>query len=62
SKDDVYKLAGNIMIKADKKTIEKELIQKQELLSVRLKSLEKQEDSITKKAEELRNHVMKKMK
>jgi prefoldin beta subunit len=62
SKEDVYKLIGNIMIKTNKEPVEKELKQKQELLSLRLKSIEKQEDTISKKAEELRADVMKKIK
>jgi len=62
SKDDVFKLVGNIMIKSDKTAIEKELKQKQELLALRLKSLEKQETELGKQAEELREEVMKKIK
>jgi len=62
SKDDVYKLVGNIMIKTDKSTIEKELKQKNDLLQLRLKSIEKQETDISKEAEELREEVMKKIK
>ena len=62
SKDDVYKLVGNIMIKANKEDIEKELKQKQDLLALRLKSIEKQETDLTKELEELRAEVMKKIK
>ena len=62
SKDDVFKLVGNIMIKSDKTLIEKELKQKKELLALRLKSIEKQETDIGKEAEELREEVMKKIK
>lgn len=62
SKDDVYKMIGNIMIKASKEDIEKELKQKQELLSLRLKSIERQETDISKQAEQLREEVMKKIK
>jgi len=62
SKDDVYKLIGNIMIKSDKIVIEKELKQKNELLALRLKSIEKQETDISKEAEALREEVMKKIK
>ena len=62
SKDDVYKLVGNIMIKADKTVIEKELKQKNELLALRLKSINKQEADISKEAELLREEVMKKIK
>ena len=62
AKDDVFKLIGNIMIKTDKKETEKELKKKQELLSLRLKSIENQEKELEKQVEELREEVMKKIK
>jgi len=55
---DVYKIVGQIMIKSDKENIEKELKQKQELVNVRLKSLDKQEEEISKRAESLREEVL----
>jgi len=60
--EDVFKLVGQIMIKSDKKKIQEELSKKQELLSLRVKSLEKQEAEITKSLEELKKEVMKKLK
>jgi len=62
AKDDVFKLVGQIMIKADKKKTEEELKKKQELLSLRLKSIEKQESELEKKVEEIKKEVMKKIK
>jgi len=62
SKDDVFKLVGNIMIKSDKKKIEEELKKKQGLLALRLKSIDSQESELSKQAEELKEEVMKKMK
>lgn len=62
SKGDVYKMIGQIMIKTNKNTVESELKRKQELLSLRLKTFEKQESELTKRLEELREEVMKKMK
>ncbi|MEM0465807.1 MAG: prefoldin subunit beta [Candidatus Pacearchaeota archaeon] len=61
TKDDVYKMIGNIMIKTSKENIKKELEQKKELLLLRLKSIENQEEKISKKADELREEVMKKI-
>jgi len=61
SKDDVYKLVGQIMIKSDKNKIEEELKKKQELLSLRLKTFEKQETELTKQLEDLRKEVMEKI-
>lgn len=62
SNEDVFKLVGNIMIKSKKEDIEEELKKKQELLTLRLKSIETQETEFTKKSEELREEVMKKIK
>ncbi|MEK6872803.1 MAG: prefoldin subunit [Nanoarchaeota archaeon] len=62
SKDDIFKLVGNIMVKAEKKKVEEELKRKKGLLSLRLKSIESQESSLINKAEELKKEVMKKIK
>lgn len=62
SQEDVFKMVGQIMIKTSKDKIEKELKHKKELLSLRLKSIEKQESEFTKGIEELKEDVMKKIK
>jgi len=62
SKGDIYKMIGQIMIKTDKNKVESELKRKQELLSLRLKTLEKQESELTEQLEGLRTEIMKKMK
>lgn len=62
AEDDVFKIVGNIMIKTNKKKTEEELKKKQELLSLRLKSINTQEADLTKQVEEIRKEVMKKMK
>ena len=62
SKGEVYKMIGQIMIKTDKNKVESELKRKQELLSIRLKTLEKQESELTGQLEDLRTEIMKKVK
>lgn len=62
SKDDVFKIVGNIMVKSNKEKIEQDLKKKQELLSLRLKSIESQEKDFSKRAEELKKEVLKKIK
>ena len=62
SKDDVFNLIINIMIKADKEKLEKELKQKKELLALRLTSIEKQEAQLSEQVEKLRKEIMKKIK
>ena len=59
---DVFKMVGQIMIKSDKTKVEEDLKKKQELLALRLKSIDSQETDLSKRAEELREEVMKKIK
>ena len=62
SKGEVFKLIGNIMIKSNAESLEKELKHKKELLSLRIKSIESQEEQLSSQVEELREEVMKKIK
>lgn len=61
SEDDVFKLVGNIMIKADKKTTEEDLTKKKDLLSLRLKSIDSEEKDLTERAESIKKEVMAKI-
>ena len=47
--NEVYKLIGELMIKTDKEKVKEELSTKEKILSMRIKSIEKQEDAFTKK-------------
>ena len=62
SDGEVYKMVGQIMIKSNKDKIKEELTKKQELLSLRLKTFEKQETELTGQLEGLRKDVMAKIK
>lgn len=62
SKDDIFKLVGNIMVKADKLEVEKELKHRKELILLRLRSIEKQESELEEKTEELKEEIMDRMK
>jgi prefoldin beta subunit len=62
SKEDIFKLVSSIMIKTDKSKVIKDLEQRKELLSLRLKSIEKQESHFSEHLQELRDEVMKQMK
>ena len=55
--EDIFKMVGNLMIKADKKKIKEELSNKEKLLDMRIKSIEKQESSLTEKRNSLRKEV-----
>ncbi len=62
TKEDVFKIFGQIMLKVSKEEVEKELSQKKDILSLRLKSIEKQESQIKEGTEKLREEVMKQLK
>jgi prefoldin beta subunit len=62
TKDDVFRIVGQIMLKADKHETEKELQEKKEILNLRLKSIEKQESSFRERAEKLRTELLKEIK
>ncbi len=60
--DSAFKIVGNIMIKSDKDTLQKELSQRKEILELRITSLEKQETQIKDEAKKLQEEVMGKLK
>ncbi len=51
---EVYKAVGNILILQDRKLVEKELKEKNESLELRLKSFQKQEETLIEKLNKLR--------
>jgi len=62
TKEEVYKIAGNIMVKISKEEITKDLKQKKDLITLRLKSIENQEKSLAESSENLRKKVLSKIK
>ena len=62
SGDEVFKIIGQLMIKADKNKVKEELQNKEKILDLRLSTIEKQEISLTEKLTSLRNEVMKQSK
>ena len=56
-----YKIVANIMIDAKKDALEAELKQKKEVLELRIKNLEKQEEKIREKSQKLQKEVLGKM-
>ncbi|MBM3247572.1 prefoldin subunit beta [Candidatus Pacearchaeota archaeon] len=59
---EVYKIAGSLMIKGSKQEILKDLNQKKDLLSLRLKTINDQEKKISEETEKLREKVLSKIK
>lgn len=60
--DKSYKIIGNIMVLIDKQHLQKELKEKQEIINLRIKNIEKQEEQIKKQATDLQQEVVKKIK
>ncbi|MFQ5474984.1 MAG: prefoldin subunit beta [Candidatus Nanoarchaeia archaeon] len=60
--DQAYKVVGNIMVLSDKDSLTKDLVKKKELNEIRIKTIEKQEDTMREKTKQLQEEVMKEMK
>ncbi len=55
----VYKAVGNILVLSDVKRVEKELSEQKESADVRLKSLQKQEETVIDKLNKLKSMIEK---
>lgn len=62
SSEEVYKITGQIMIKSSKQEVEKELKERKDMLTIRIKSIETQENSLKEKAEEIKEELEEKFK
>lgn len=61
SKDDCYKLVGNVMFREKKENLIKELKDKKSVLDLRIKSIEKQEKKIKEQATTIQKEVVESM-
>jgi prefoldin beta subunit len=59
SDGEVFKIIGQLMIKSDIKKTKDEFEEKQKLLNMRLKNLDKQESTLTEKLQKIREEFMK---
>lgn len=57
SGDEVYKVIGQLMIRGDREKIKKELEDKKNTLNTRITTIEKQEETLSKKLEEARSEL-----
>ena len=57
SGDEVYKMLGGLMIKANKESLSKELNEKKKVFELRVAAIEKQEKSTEDKTEKLRKDI-----
>src|SRR3989338_9925324 len=61
TKADVFRVLGQIMVKADKPTLKKELKEKFDTLNLRMKSIDRQELQMREEIERLRAGIMDKV-
>ena len=57
-----YKIVGNVMVSTKSEEIRKELQQKKEVVELRIRSLEKQENSIRERTKKLQEEVLGELK
>ena len=62
TKEDVYEIVGNIMVKRDKDFLRNNLVEKKETLSLHQNSVDKQIDKLTDMANKLQEKIMSSMK
>ena len=59
SGEEVFKIIGQLMIKTDKKEMKEELFNKEKIIGLRIKSFEKQENTLSEKLDRLEKEVLK---
>ncbi len=59
---ETYKIIGPIMVHSTKEELKKDLNSKKEILNLRIKNIEKQEDKIKEKADSIQSEVLKQIK
>jgi prefoldin beta subunit len=60
--DEAYKLVGLLMVLSKKEDLKKDLLSRKEIIELRIKSIEKQEQNLQEKCEKMRSEVMKELK
>jgi len=60
--EEAYKIIGNLMVKGKKDVLKKELDEKKDIVSLRIKTIEKQEKDTKEKALNLQKEVMKELR
>jgi len=62
TKDDVYKIVGSIMIKSKKEALDKDLNSKKDIIDLRIKNIEKQEETLKEQLLKKRENLMQSMR
>jgi prefoldin beta subunit len=59
---EAYKMVGNIMVLSPKDKLKEDLSSKKEIIDLRIKNLEKQENQLRERASKLQEEVLKELK
>ena len=59
SGEEVFRIIGQLMIKTDKKIMIEELVNKEKIIEMRIKSFEKQEQALSGKLEAMQREILK---
>ena len=62
SKGQVYKIIGAVMVSSNKEDLKKELNEKKEVVELKIKNVEKQENQLKEKASNLQSEVLSQIK
>jgi len=62
TKKTAYKIVGSLMIESDVSSLKEDLKSKKEVLDLRIKNIEKQEEKLKEKAKSVQEEVMKELK
>ena len=62
SSEKAYKIVGNIMVESNVEELKADLQSRKEMLEIRIKTMEKQEEQVREKASKLQSEILKKMK
>jgi prefoldin beta subunit len=60
--DEIFKIIGQLMIKSEKSKVQEELTNKKKILGLRIKSFEKQENSLSEQLDKIRDELTKSVK
>jgi len=62
TKKQSYRIIGNILVAIDKEKLKKDLLSEKDIFELRIKNIEKQENKLKEKAQELQAEVLKNLK
>ncbi len=62
TKKQSYKIIGNLLVAIDKEKLKKDLSEEKEIFDLRIKNIEKQDNKLKERAQELQSEVLRNLK